>query len=94
MTKMPTKILPDEIQNAPRIKLHLNLGRQHRIRVKDIVGAIAGECGIPSALLGHIDILDTFSYIEVPAPLAQDILQIMNHREIKGKSVKIEMAQS
>ena len=94
LTKMPTKILPDEIQNAPRIKLHLNLGRQHRIRVKDIVGAIAGECGIPSALLGHIDILDTFSYIEVPAPLAQDILQIMNHREIKGKSVKIEMAQS
>ena len=92
-SKMPTKVSPDDFQNASMVKLHLNLGKRHKIRIKDIVGSIAGECGIPGSALGHIDILETFSFVEIPSSLAAEVIEIMNGNEIKGKKVKIELAE-
>ena len=94
LSKAPTRVNADGYQNSPMVKLHLNVGKKHRIRIKDIVGSIAGECGIPGSALGHIDILETFSYVEVPAALAGDVLTIMNDNMIKGKKIKIELAEA
>lgn len=92
LSKAPTKVTANDLQNSPMVKLHINLGKRHRIRIKDIVGSIAGECGIPGSSLGHIDILETFSFVEVPASFVSEILETMNGNEIKGKPVKIELA--
>lgn len=92
LTRVPTRVQADGYHNSPMVRLHLNVGRKHKIRVKDIVGSIAGECGIPGSALGSIELLETFSYVELPAELAQDVISIMNGNEIKGKKVKVELA--
>ena len=38
------------------IRLFINVGRNQRVQAKDILGAIAGEVGIPGKLVGTIDI--------------------------------------
>ena len=76
------------------MRLHFNVGKKHKVRIKDLVGSIAGECGIPGSSLGHIDVLETFSYVELPSALAGDVIAIMNGNEIKGKKIKVELADA
>ncbi len=94
MSKAPTRVSADGYQNSPMVRLHFNVGKKHKVRIKDLVGSIAGECGIPGSSLGHIDVLETFSYVELPSALAGDVIAIMNGNEIKGKKIKVELADA
>ena len=93
MARMPTRVTRDEFASSTMTRLHLNAGKKEQIRVKDIVGAIAGETGIPGSALGSIQILEHFSYVEVPSEVAEDILTIMNQSEIKGRKVRFQIAR-
>ena len=73
-------------------RLFINIGRKHKIRPGDIVGAIAGETGIPGKLIGTIDIYDKFTFVEVPKEYARDVLYAMKNNQIKGKKINIEPA--
>ena len=93
LSKAPTRILRENQGGGPMVKLHLNAGKKQQLRVKDIVGAIAGETGLPGSALGAITLMDHFTYVEVPAEAAEDILTIMNGCEIKGRKVRFEVAK-
>ncbi|MDD4568603.1 MAG: DEAD/DEAH box helicase [Tepidanaerobacteraceae bacterium] len=73
-------------------RLFINVGRNQKIRARDIVGAIAGETGIPGKLIGTIDIYDKFTFVEVPTEYAADVLSTMKNNQIKGKKINIEPA--
>jgi ATP-dependent RNA helicase DeaD len=74
-------------------KLHLNVGRNHNVAAKDIVGAIAGETGLPGKIIGKIDIRDKFTFIEISAEYAHDVLTMMKNKYIKGNKLAIEPAE-
>ena len=46
------------------IRLFINVGRNQRVQAKDILGAIAGEVGIPGKLVGTIDIYDKYTFVK------------------------------
>lgn len=73
-------------------RLFINVGRKQKIRARDVVGAIAGETGMPGKLIGTIDIYDKFTFVEVPKEHAAKVLSIMKNNEIKGKKINIEPA--
>lgn len=75
------------------IKLFVNAGKKNKIRAKDIVGAFAGEAGIPGKSIGHVDIYDDYTFVDVPAEYAKDIIVAMKNNKIKGKKVNIEIAK-
>jgi ATP-dependent RNA helicase DeaD len=54
-----------------------------------VVGAITGEAGIQSRLLGAIEIGDRSSYVEVPEALADDIIAALKATTIRGKKVPV-----
>jgi ATP-dependent RNA helicase DeaD len=93
LSRAPTRVTRDDYASSSMTKLHLNAGKKEQIRVKDIVGAVAGETGIPGSALGTITILEHFSYLEVPSEVADDVLTIMNQSEIKGRRVKFSLAK-
>jgi len=62
--------------------LRIPVGRLHQIRPKDIVGALAGETGIPGNAIGAINIYETHSTVEVPERLVGQVIEGM-----KGKSI-------
>ncbi|MGB8308443.1 MAG: DbpA RNA binding domain-containing protein, partial [Methanoregula sp.] len=78
---------------AGMVRFFLGLGRNHNVAPKDIVGAIAGETGIPGKSIGAIRILDTYSFVEVPRDCAEEVYTIMKDRTIRGQPTGIEPAQ-
>ncbi|MDV3295134.1 MAG: DbpA RNA binding domain-containing protein, partial [Brachybacterium paraconglomeratum] len=59
-------------------RLFINIGHNFRIRPQDFVGAIANEAGIPGRAIGAIDILETFSFVDVPENMAQQVYRETN----------------
>lgn len=67
------------------VRLFIGTGRDAGIRPQDLVGAIANEAGIPSKLIGAIDIADRFSLVEVDENVAQDVIYALRDAFIKGR---------
>ena len=73
-------------------RLFINIGRNFRVRPQDFVGAIANEASIPGRAIGSIDILDTYSFVDVPEQMAQQVIEAMNKATVKGRPVNVEVA--
>ena len=74
------------------VRLFINIGKKHKAKPGDILGALAGESGLPGKVVGTIDMYDKYTFVEVPREYARDILNAMDHAKIKGKSVAVEPA--
>ena len=74
------------------VRLFINLGKKQNVKPGDILGAIAGETGMPGKLIGSIDMYDKYTFVEVPREYASDVIQVMKTAKIKGKSINIEPA--
>jgi len=75
-------------------RLFLNLGKKDFIRPNDIVGAIAGESGLPGKSIGGIDIFDNFSFVDVPQKDAEHVVRVMKNNTIKGRTVNMEISKA
>ncbi len=64
--------------DAPMRALRLSVGHAHKVSPRELVGAIAGECGISSRHIGAIDIRKQFSVVEVAEELAEDVLAVFS----------------
>jgi len=76
------------------VRFFLAVGRQHKVAPKDIVGAIAGETGIPGKAIGAIRILDNYSFVEIPKEHANEVYTIMKERTIRNQPTGIEPASA
>lgn len=79
-------------EEAGMVRLFINIGKKNKAKPGDIVGALAGESGMPGKLIGSIDMFDKYTFVEVPREYARDVLKAMNNAKIKGKSVAVEPA--
>lgn len=77
---------------AGMVRLFINIGKKQNARPGDILGAIAGETGMPGKLIGSIDMYDKYTFVEVPREHASEVIQVMKDAKIKGKSINIEPA--
>ncbi|HEY8448110.1 MAG TPA: DEAD/DEAH box helicase [Thermomicrobiales bacterium] len=99
----PTEQLEDDLAalttavssrtEAGMTRLFLNVGRNLGVRPQDIVGAIAGEAGIPGRSIGAIDIFDTYSFVDVPSEHAERIIEALKLSGVRGRYVNVEIAQ-
>ena len=53
------------------------------------MGAITGEAGIESRSIGAIEINDGFSLVEVPAALADDVIEALRATKLRGSRVTV-----
>ena len=82
----------DDGAQTGMVRLFINIGKNQKIRPGDILGAIAGETGMPGKLIGTIDMYDKYTFVEVPREYAPEVIQTMKMAKIKGKSLNIEPA--
>lgn len=71
-------------------RIQLNVGKKHKVRAGDIVGAIANEVGISGSLIGNIDIAGSYTRVDVPSECVGVIMERMKGASVKGKKVVIE----
>jgi ATP-dependent RNA helicase DeaD len=74
------------------VKIRFNVGRNAKIRPSDLVGAIASEANVSGKRLGYIGIEEKFSFVDVPAELASQIVKAMAGNVVRGKKVRVEVA--
>ncbi|HEU4588252.1 MAG TPA: DEAD/DEAH box helicase [Gemmatimonadales bacterium] len=67
------------------VRIYIGSGRRDGVRPADLVGAIANEAGIEGRAIGAIDIADNFALVELPAELADDVIDALNQTTIRGK---------
>ncbi|MBS6517153.1 MAG: DEAD/DEAH box helicase [Clostridium sp.] len=73
-------------------RLFINIGKNQNVKPGDILGAIAGESGMPGKMVGSIDMYDKYTFVEVPREQADIVLQAMKDVRIKGKNIHMEKA--
>ena len=82
-----------ESEKESMVRLYLNLGKQQKIRVKDLTGLLEEKCGITYQMIGRIDLLETFTYLEIPSSLAGSVIQEIDGTSLKGHRLHVEIAK-
>ena len=84
----------NEFANAKRImtRLFINAGKNHTLQPSNIVSGIASLSSISGKMIGVIDIYNDFSFVEVPADQADNVIQAMQAFTHHGKKVSVELA--
>lgn len=87
--KEENNVIDDE-----EVKLFLNLGRKDNIKAKDIVGSFIANTAISGDDIGKINVLDKYTFVQIPGRYVNELLDSMREKKIKGKNVNIEIANS
>ncbi len=76
------------------VRLFVNIGKKQHVRPGDILGAVAGESGMPGELVGAIDMYDGYTFVEVPREYGSAVLKAMKNAKIKGRAISVEPANA
>lgn len=74
------------------VRLFMNVGTMDNIQPKNIVQGIASKSSLSGKLIGAIDIHKQFTFVEVPAEYADEVLDSMRDFTHRGRRVSIEKA--
>lgn len=86
----PAAAAPRPGAPATFTRLFVSIGTRDNIRPGDLVGAITGEAGIKGDQVGRVDIRDTFSVVEVAAPVADRVIRALNGTTMRGRSLRVD----
>jgi len=90
----PAQRRPRPEANMPTERYRLAVGRAQQIKVGDIVGAIANEAGIDSALIGRIQLYDDYSTVDLPQGMPRDILQHLQTVRVRNHPLSPRLAEA
>lgn len=74
------------------VRLFMNVGTLDNIQPKNIVQGIASKSSLSGKLIGAIDIHKQFTFVEVPAEYADEVMDSMRDFSHRGRKVSIEKA--
>ncbi len=89
--RKPEKRQVQEVEGVPMEAYRLDVGRDHSVRVGDILGAVANELGLDSQYIGEIKLEGTSSVIELPKDMPKDLFQQFRKIRIRNYPAKPEL---
>jgi ATP-dependent RNA helicase DeaD len=76
------------------VRVYVGAGRAAGIRPGDLVGAIANEAGVPSRMIGAIEVEERFSLVDVQEEAARQIIEALGRTRIKGQKVAVRLFEN
>ena len=67
----------------------LEVGHAHGVKPGNIVGAIANEAGLEGRHIGHVDIRDDHSFVDLPEGMPRDIFRNLKKVRVVGQELRI-----
>ena len=87
---------PPRAERPPRpapagdmVRYRIDVGREHGVEVRDIVGAIANEAGIESRFIGRIGLYEESSTVELPAGMPAEAANALKRTRIRGVPINL-----
>jgi ATP-dependent RNA helicase DeaD len=71
----------------------IEVGLRHGAKASNIVGAIANEAQLESRHIGHIDIRDDYSLVELPEGMPKETFQDLKKVWVAGQQLRISKAK-
>ncbi|MCE1239710.1 MAG: DEAD/DEAH box helicase [Azonexaceae bacterium] len=71
------------------VRYRIDVGRDHGVEVRDIVGAIANEAGLDSRFIGRIGLYDESSTVELPAGMPKEAGNALKRTRIRGVPINL-----
>jgi len=70
-------------------RYRIEVGHTHDVKPGNIVGAIANEAGLDGQHIGHIDIHNEFSLVDLPRGMPNEVLQDLRKARVCGQRLNI-----
>jgi len=67
----------------------LEVGHAHGVKPGNIVGAIANEAGLEGRHIGHVDIRDDHSFVDLPEGMPREIFRSLQKVRVVGQELRI-----
>ena len=80
---------PRSAPTGDMVRYRIDVGRDHGVQVKDIVGAIANEAGIESRFIGRIALYDESSTVELPAGMPKEADNALKRTRVRGVPINL-----
>lgn len=90
VTRRPGAGAPPPSTATTWTHLFVSIGSRDDISPGDLVGAMTGEAGIGGDQVGKIDIRESHTTVEVASPVAEKVIEALNGRTIKGRSMRVD----
>ena len=75
--------------SVPMQTYRIEVGKADTVTPANIVGAIANEAGMEAKYIGRIDIFDTYSTLDLPVGMPDELLTQLKGVWVAGKQIKI-----
>jgi ATP-dependent RNA helicase DeaD len=72
----------------------VEVGHAHGVKPGNIVGAIANEAGLEGRHIGHVDIRDDHSFVDLPQGMPKDIFRNLKKVRVVGQELRISRVDS
>jgi ATP-dependent RNA helicase DeaD len=78
----------------PMESFRIEVGHQHGVQPGNIVGAIANEAGLDGRHIGHIDIREDHSFVDLPEGMPKEIFRSLQKVRVRGVELRISRVDS
>jgi len=85
-------ISPSE-KNSDTKTLFINVGKSRKVFPKDLSKLFSSTLGIAPKDIGAIKVLDNYSFLEIPTPLAQKAIDLLDGKEFRGKKLTVNFSK-
>lgn len=75
-------------------RFRIEVGHDHEVQPGNIVGAIANEAGVDAEHIGHIDIRDDHSLVDLPLGMPKDVFNDLKKTWVCGQKLNISRLKS
>ncbi|OYV30777.1 MAG: ATP-dependent RNA helicase [Thiomonas sp. 20-64-9] len=71
----------------------VEVGRDHGVEVRNLVGAIANEAGLENKHIGNIAIRGDHSFVELPEGMPKDVFRTLQKTWVSGRQLQLTKAE-
>jgi len=86
-----------EVNGAPApgsVKLFVNRGRRSGVSEEDLRWALREGAVVPEESIDSVRVLERFSFVELDAKLADQVVERLDGTKLKGRQIRLEVARS
>jgi len=83
---LPLKDFPE----IEMVRYRVDVGYAHEVKPGNIVGAIANEADIDSCYIGHIEIFDDFTTVDLPEGMPKETLHTLRKARVCGRKLELQ----
>jgi ATP-dependent RNA helicase DeaD len=92
-TRRPRHTKPRRPVDVEVVKLIVSGGRSHGLEPADVVGVIVDNSHLEGEDIRNVRVLERFSFVEVPAKRADEVIDKVSGRAVRGATLRLEVAK-